>query len=106
MKRYLSIFSLMALLLLGSSQVQAQCPMCKAAVVSSTEDGAKGVSTAKGLNAGILLLFVLPYACLGTLAFVSIHYVRKHRRAQAEYSQLTVEDVIGQHRPGEAGSRG
>lgn len=101
MKKYLGILFLTLGLMLSSGNMMAQCPMCKAAVVSNTEDGAKGVATASGLNAGILILFALPYACIGGVAFTVIYYVRKHRKIEASIlSSTTVEDVIGDHKHG------
>lgn len=101
MKKYLGILFLLLVLQFSNGNVQAQCPMCKAAITSSTEDGATGVATAGGLNAGILILFFLPYACIGSIAFATIYFVRKNKKANdAQLSTTTVEDVIGNHRPG------
>ena len=101
MKKYLGILFFLLVLQIPVSNLQAQCPMCKAAVVSNTEDGAKGVGTASGLNTGILILFFLPYACIGTVAFATVYFIRKHRKEQAALlSSTTVDDLIGDHKPG------
>ena len=100
MKKYLGILFLLLVLQFSASNIQAQCPMCKAAVVSNTEDGAKGVAMAGGLNTGILILFFLPYACIGTVVFATIYFVRRRRKEEARLlSETTVEDIIGNHRP-------
>jgi hypothetical protein len=100
MKKYI----LGLLLILGMSFapqiVDAQCPMCKAAVTSGSNYGAKGNQIVAGLNTGILYLFVLPYASLMLIGVVVVvHYRRKQREDAKELSETTVEDVIGDHRP-------
>ncbi len=50
-----------------SSEVQAQCPMCKMSAESNLRDGG---SQGKGLNTGILYMFALPYLLVGTLGFL------------------------------------
>jgi hypothetical protein len=44
-----------------------QCPMCKLSAESNLRDGG---SAGKGLNAGILYMFALPYLIVGTLGFL------------------------------------
>lgn len=59
-----SILVLSVLLLLGAflfpGEVEAQCAMCKA----TAEQGDQ-----RGLNIGILFLFLMPYTIVGTIAF-------------------------------------
>jgi hypothetical protein len=45
----------------------SQCPMCKLSAESNLRDGG---SQGKGLNAGILYMFALPYLLVGTLGFL------------------------------------
>jgi hypothetical protein len=47
--------------------ILAQCPMCKLSAESNLRDGG---SAGKGLNAGILYMFALPYLIVGTLGFL------------------------------------
>ena len=53
----------------------AQCALCKANAESSVQGGA---STAKGLNAGIMYLLLIPYAIAGALGYW--WYTRNHVR--------------------------
>lgn len=55
------------LLVLDSTWVEAQCPMCKMSAEADLENGG---STAKGLNKGIMYLLLFPYILVGTLGFV------------------------------------
>lgn len=50
-----------------STEVQAQCPMCKMAAESNLKDGG---AAGKGLNKGILYMFLTPYLVIGTIGFV------------------------------------
>jgi hypothetical protein len=45
----------------------AQCPMCKLSAESNLRDGG---TAGKGLNNGILYMFVMPYLIVGTLAYL------------------------------------
>ena len=53
----------------------AQCALCKANAESSVQGGG---STAKGLNAGIMYLLLIPYAIAGALGYW--WYTRNHVR--------------------------
>jgi hypothetical protein len=59
---------------LFSSEIFAQCAMCKS-VVESNMDG--GSLIGSGLNDGILYLMVMPYIALMIIAFVW----RRHKKA-------------------------
>ncbi len=92
MKRVFLRIIVFSLLLFGwISLTVAQCPMCKAAVESESGVGGSTVNTAKGLNTGILYLFVLPYLCIGFVALmVFIHYKKKKAKdALLETNGLT-----------------
>jgi len=45
----------------------AQCPMCRMAAESNLENGG---TMGKGLNKGILYMFVMPYLLVFTLGFI------------------------------------
>ena len=45
----------------------AQCPMCRMAAESNLENGG---TAGKGLNTGILYIFVMPYLIIGTIGFL------------------------------------
>jgi len=49
------------------SEVQAQCPMCKASVESNL---ARGETKGAGLNKGILFLLIAPYAAASVIAYM------------------------------------
>lgn len=85
--RYFSILSF-AMVLFGSEPVAAQCPMCKAAVMS--EHSNQVSKLAKGLNTGILYMFVLPYAA-GTA--IVVLWVRAARRRRRELAKEQAEET-------------
>lgn len=51
-----------AILLVLQYQAQAQCAMCKTAIVNNVSHGE--LSLAEGLNFGIIYLFVTPYLAI------------------------------------------
>ena len=57
----------LAVSLLFSQRLAAQCPMCQTALTQSEEGQQRW---ARGVNAGILFLFTVPYVIVGIAAFV------------------------------------
>jgi hypothetical protein len=57
------------MLLMLNTDLAAQCPMCKLSAESNLRDGG---SQGRGLNNGILYMFIMPYILVGTLAFLWI----------------------------------
>jgi len=55
------------LVIVNTSNLQAQCAMCRATVGNNVSNGDFGIGT--GLNFGILYLFVMPYLALAVIAF-------------------------------------
>jgi hypothetical protein len=101
MKNLLVALLLVLGLMVVPQVASAQCPMCKAAVTSGSNYGAKESNLVSGLNTGILYLFVLPYASIMLIGFVVVVNYRKRKREEArELSDTRVEDVIGDHKPG------
>jgi len=49
------------------NDVQAQCPMCKMSAEQNLKDGG---TAGKGLNAGIIYMFMTPYIIVGTIGFI------------------------------------
>ena len=47
--------------------VQAQCPMCKMAAESNLKDGG---TAGRGLNKGILYIFIMPYLITATVGYI------------------------------------
>jgi hypothetical protein len=100
MKSLLVAFILMLGMAVAPQVASGQCPMCKAAVTSGSNYGAKESNLVSGLNTGILYLFVLPYASIMLIGFVVVvNYRRRKRQEARELSGTTVEDVIGDHKP-------
>ncbi|MDX1408285.1 MAG: hypothetical protein R3330_09130, partial [Saprospiraceae bacterium] len=48
-------------------QTEAQCPMCRMSAESNLKNGG---TAGKGLNKGILYLFVMPYLLVGTFGII------------------------------------
>ncbi|MDX1479651.1 MAG: hypothetical protein R3301_18190 [Saprospiraceae bacterium] len=48
-------------------ETQAQCPMCRMSVESNLKNGG---TAGKGLNRGILYLFMMPYLLVGTFGII------------------------------------
>ena len=59
---------IVALFLISTHDVEAQCAMCKATAESATENVDKGIG--EGFNSGIVYLMVLPYLLLATILVV------------------------------------
>ena len=64
MKKRIAIASIFIALLLLSTEVEAQCAMCRA-VLESEEDQ----STAEGVNNGIVYLMAIPYLVIAGIGY-------------------------------------
>jgi hypothetical protein len=76
MKRVLIFIALFCFIALISTDLAAQCPMCKMAAESDLKNGG---TAGRGLNAGILYMLSLPYVLVGTIAFL---WWRNRKRAE------------------------
>jgi hypothetical protein len=66
--KYVTLIGMVALLLIVfSTDVWAQCPMCRMSAESNLENGG---TAGKGLNAGILYMLATPYLIVGALGFI------------------------------------
>jgi hypothetical protein len=66
--KYATVIGMVALLLIVfSTDVWAQCPMCRMSAESNLENGG---TAGKGLNAGILYMLATPYLIVGALGFI------------------------------------
>ncbi|MCB0515287.1 MAG: hypothetical protein R2798_12315 [Chitinophagales bacterium] len=75
--RYFLLFCVSScFIILSTSNIWAQCPMCRAAAESNLKEGG---TFALGLNAGILYLAAVPYLLVGTLGFI---WFRRYKKAQ------------------------
>ncbi len=62
----------LALFLLGSADVEAQCAMCRAVLESE-----EGQQTAKGINNGIVYLMAIPYVLVGAVGIAVFRMLKK-----------------------------
>jgi len=85
MKNLLSKFvSIIILMVLTTSQLWAQCAMCRGSVESTMGNGRNDVGI--GLNTGIMYLFVMPYLIFACIAYL---WYKKSRQARNEQRMLT-----------------
>jgi len=66
-RKILPILLILILSILFINQIDAQCPMCK---MSAESNLAHGGTAGKGLNKGILYMFLMPYILVTTLGFI------------------------------------
>jgi hypothetical protein len=66
-----------ALLLFATLPVDAQCAMCRA-VLESSED----VSTAEGINNGIVYLMIFPYLFIGGVGYFIYRMYKKNKTSR------------------------
>jgi len=59
------IIILIVIMIVTISNLEAQCAMCRAVLESE-----EGMSTAKGINNGIIYLMAIPYILVGGLAYI------------------------------------
>ena len=67
MNKLLPLLLVLLLIVVGSPDLAAQCPMCRATAESNL---ANGGTEGQGLNQGILYLLGMPYLLVGTIAFI------------------------------------
>ena len=67
-----TILLTLALFLLGSTDVEAQCAMCRAVLESE-----EGQQTAKGINNGIVYLMAIPYILVGAVGVAVFRMLKK-----------------------------
>lgn len=83
MKVLNKIVALALVFLLTTSEVWAQCAMCRGSVESTMGNGRNNVGI--GLNTGIVYLFVMPYLIFAVIAYV---WYRNSKKAQEERRML------------------
>jgi hypothetical protein len=72
----------LAIMIMSSVALVAQCPMCKAALTSSRDHGKKNEqNVGNGINKGILFLLSAPYFLIGTAGFVYYKAQKKKKLA-------------------------
>ncbi|MEL7401086.1 MAG: hypothetical protein AAGN35_04715 [Bacteroidota bacterium] len=95
-----ALLLLLVVILFGFESVEAQCPMCKAAVESGTDYGAKDSWLASMLNTGILYLFALPYLVIMGVGILWYRGYKRRKREEAQSQMTTIDSVLGTVKPG------
>jgi hypothetical protein len=92
---------LLALALLFSQELLAQCPMCQTGLTQSAE----GQRWARGINAGILLLLAAPFVIIGSCALVIYRpqVIGAAARIRARLERRVRMLLIPRASPGETG---
>lgn len=80
--RFFSIL-FFAILLLSTTTIHAQCPMCKASVESNLKQGG---NIGKGLNSGIMYLLAAPYLAMAGIGFL---WYKKFKKKDVDLSVKT-----------------
>ena len=65
--KYIVLLTLIIVAMPVTTELFAQCPMCRMAAESNLENGG---TEGKGLNTGILYLFAMPYLIASVLGFI------------------------------------
>ena len=74
----LILTAVIALMLISwSSDLLAQCPMCRIAAESNLKGGG---TAGKGLNGGILYMLAAPYVLVAVSGYIWYTKIRKHRQ--------------------------
>ena len=78
MKKLAIIFGILFLVVLSTSDIWAQCAMCRGTVESSMGNGRNNVGV--GLNTGILYLFVMPYLLVMAIGYLWYRNSKKNQQ--------------------------
>lgn len=70
--------------ILPTTDLDAQCPMCRMSAESNLKEGG---SDGKGLNKGILYMLAAPYLFAGVLGFAYFRY-QKHTKEEQRLQEL------------------
>jgi len=79
MKKLKIVLGFLLIFLLSTTDIWAQCAMCRGSVESSMGNGRNNVGV--GLNTGIMYLFVMPYLIVGIIGYL---WYRNSKRNQQE----------------------
>lgn len=83
-KGILILVGIVLALVFSSSDIYAQCAMCRGTVESSMGNGRNNVGV--GLNTGIIYLFVMPYLLVAVIGYL---WYRNSRKIRAEREFVT-----------------
>lgn len=84
MKKFSIVFGFIVLFVMTSSDIWAQCAMCRGSVESSMGNGRNNVGV--GLNTGIVYLFVMPYLLVAVIGYL---WYRNSKKLQQERQFVT-----------------
>ncbi|WP_044203506.1 hypothetical protein [Flammeovirga sp. OC4] len=73
------IFLSIAISILSTVSLFAQCAMCRATVENNISDGSSAVGA--GLNNGILYLMVMPYIIISSIVYLWYRKTQKEKQA-------------------------
>ena len=80
-KAFLYLGVLMLLLVTFSTEVEAQCAMCKAVLESNMQSGDDAMG--KGINKGIIYIMFVPYIIMAVAGYFTFKHIKKINKAQA-----------------------
>lgn len=80
-KMFLHISILVLLLVVFSTDVEAQCAMCKAVLESNMQSGEDAMG--KGINKGIIYIMFIPYIIMAVAGYFTYKHIKKTNQAQA-----------------------
>lgn len=80
------VIAVAGLMLLLSTELTAQCAMCKGAAETNLKQGG---GDPQGLNNGILYMLMLPYLLVGTIGF---WWWRNRKKEQEQIAEFSEED--------------
>ena len=90
MKKILIILSIFCLSLSFSTELEAQCPMCRMSAESNLKNGG---TAGRGLNAGILYMLAMPYLLVGVLGYVYYRHKKSEEHDDIlEFSEISEID--------------
>jgi hypothetical protein len=81
------VMSIVTLMLVSISTLDAQCAMCKAGLHSNL---AAGGNQGIGMNAGIFMLMIMPYVLVGGIAYV---WYRNRKRGVDEGETVELREI-------------
>lgn len=75
------VILIMAIFLLTQTELLAQCPMCRMSAESNLKNGG---TAGKGLNNGILYIFIMPYLLIGFIGYMWWKNSKKNKEEETK----------------------
>ena len=79
-----------ALTFIQNIEANAQCPMCRTGLESNLKNGG---TMGRGINAGILMLFAMPYLLVGGIAYVWIKNKKGNEDQEIEEEIAEIAEI-------------